>query len=129
MGVIQRYGIKYPFTSDNEENIFLDLNNSEAECIKSKVLHVIFTPKGQKIRDPEFGTNLIQFIFSQNDSITIAEVKKEISSCVSKYVPEVVFKNINVYKDEENENSIIVTIDYDVKIGNKVESTTVGVKL
>jgi len=128
MGVIQRYGIKYPFTSDNEEKMFLDVNNSEAECIKSKLLHVIFTPKGQKIRDPEFGTNLIQFIFSQNDSNTMSDIRKEISDCVSKYVPEVIFKNINVYKEDE-EKSIVVTIDYDAKIGNKVESTTVGVKL
>lgn len=128
MGVIQRYGIKYPFTSDNEEKMFLDVNNSESECIKSKLLHVIFTPKGQKIRDPEFGTNLIQFIFSQNDSNTMSDIRKEISDCVYKYVPEVIFKNINVYKEDE-EKSIVVTIDYDVKIGNKVESTTVGVKL
>jgi len=127
MGIVQRYGIKYPFTSDNEENIFLDVNNTEAEGIKSKVLHVIFTPKGQKIRDPEFGTDLIKYIFSQNDSETLSDIKKDISSSIKKYVPEVEFKNINVYKNDSNE--IIVTIDYSVKIGNKVESTTVGVKL
>lgn len=129
MGVIQRYGIKYPFTCDNEENIFLDVNETETECIKSKVLHVIFTPKGQKIRDPEFGTDLIRYIFSQNDSISLSEIKKELTTSVSKYVPDVIFKNINVYKEENNDNGIIVTVDYDVKIGNKVESTTVGVKL
>ena len=51
----QKYGIKYPFTSDNDENIFLDVNNNVTEGVQSQVLHVIFTPKGQKIRDPEFG--------------------------------------------------------------------------
>ena len=41
MGVIQKYGIKYPFTSDNDEKIFMDLNESVTEGVKSNVLHVI----------------------------------------------------------------------------------------
>ena len=125
----QKYGIKYPFTSNNEENIFLDVNETEAECVKSKVLHVIFTPKGQKIRDPEFGTDLIKFIFSPNDEYSASEIKNEISDSIKRYVPEVEFRNFNVFKDENDENSIIVTIEYGVKVGNKTEITTVGVKI
>ena len=74
----QKYGIKYPFTSNNEDNIFLDVNDTETDSVKSKVLHVIFTPKGQKIRDPEFGTDLIKYIFSPNDDYSISEIKTEI---------------------------------------------------
>jgi len=125
----QKYGIKYPFTSNNDDNIFLDVNDTEADYVKSKVLHVIFTPKGQKIRDPEFGTDLIKFIFTPNDEYSASEIKTEISESIKKYVPEVEFRNFNVFKDENNENSIIVTIEYGVKVGNKTEITTVGVKI
>ena len=58
MSKIQKYGIKYPFTSDNDEGYLLDLNETLADGVKSQVLHVIFTPKGQKLRDPDFGTDL-----------------------------------------------------------------------
>jgi len=125
----QKYGIKYPFTSNNDECIYLDLNNTESDCVKSKVLHVIFTPKGQKLRDPEFGTDLIKYIFSQKDEYTISSIKEEISESIRKYVPEVEFRNFNVYKNNEDENAIIVTIEYSIKIGNKTEVTTVGVKI
>jgi phage baseplate assembly protein W len=125
----QKYGIKYPFTSNNEDNIFLDVNDTESDCVKSKVLHVIFTPKGQKIRDPEFGTDLIKFIFTPNDEYSASDIKSEISESIKKYVPEVEFRDFNVFKDENDENSIIVTIEYGVKVGNKTEITTVGVKL
>jgi len=125
----QKYGIKYPFTSNNDDNIFLDVNDTEADCVKSKVLHVIFTPKGQKIRDPEFGTDLIKFIFTPNDEYSASEIKTEISESIKKYVPEVEFRDFNVFKDENDENSIIVTIEYGVKVGNKTEITTVGVKI
>ncbi len=129
MAVYQKYGIKYPFTSNNDDNVFLDLNNTETDDVKSKVLHVVFTPKGQKIRDPEFGTDLIKYIFSQNDEYTAGEIKDEIRTQISKYVPNVEFRGFNVYKDEEDENSIIVSIEYGVQNGNNVDVTTIGVKL
>jgi phage baseplate assembly protein W len=125
----QKYGIKYPFTSDNEDGIFLDLNDSLAEGVKSRVLHVIFTPKGQKLRDPNFGTDLIKFIFSQKDDLTINGIKTEITNQLMKYVPEVEFKDIRIYTSENNENELIVSIDYGVKNGNKMEITTVSLKL
>lgn len=125
----QKYGIKYPFTSDNDENIFLDVNNNITEGIQSQVLHVIFTQKGQKIRDPEFGTDLVKFIFSPSDSETFSEIKSEIAVQVGKYVNGVEFRDINIYRDENDNNSIIVTVEYGVKDGNKTEITNVGIKL
>jgi phage baseplate assembly protein W len=129
MSKTQKYGIKYPFTSDNDEGYFMDLNETLADGVKSRVLHVIFTPKGQKLRDPNFGTDLIKFIFSPKDSSTLGDVKNEISSQVSKYVPEVEFKDIRIYESETDEHGIIVSVEYGVKNGNKMEITTVSVKL
>lgn len=129
MGVKQKYGIKYPFTSDNNDNLYLDLNETFGDGIKSQVLHVIFTPKGQKIRDPEFGTDLIKYVFNPSIDTTFESIKREISMQVSKYVPNVEFRDITIYKDENNDNSIIVMVEYGVNIGVKTEITKVGVKL
>ena len=100
MAVYQKYGIKYPFTYNNEENIYLDVNNNVVDGVKSQVLHVLFTPKGQKLRDPEFGTNLIKYIFSHEDDSTLSGIKSEISEQIKKYVPSVDFRDIKIYKDE-----------------------------
>jgi phage baseplate assembly protein W len=129
MGVKQKYGIKYPFTTYNNEMVFMDLNDTFAEGIKSKVLHVIFTPKGSKLRDPEFGTNLVQFIFSNDEKSSLDDIKQEITAQIMKHVPQVEFRNIEIFKDEKDDNSIIVMVEYGVKKGNKTEVTTVGVKL
>ena len=72
MALTQKYGIKYPFTSDNDEGMFIDLNKTYAESIKSQVLHLIFTPKGQKLRDPNFGTDLVKYIFGPKDEATFS---------------------------------------------------------
>lgn len=128
MALTQKYGIKYPFTSNNDDGTYLDLNNTYADGIKSQVLHVIFTPKGQKLRDPEFGTDLIKYIYDQSDSETFSNVKSEISRQITKYVPSVEFRDLSIYNSEDD-NGIIVMIEYGVKKGNKTEITTVAVNL
>ena len=129
MAVTQKYGIKYPFTTDNDDGTYIDLNKSNGAGIKSQVLHVIFTPKGQKLRDPDFGTDLVKYIFSQSDSSTFGSIKGEISSQIAKYVPEVEFRDISIYNSEGDDNGIIVMVEYGVKQGNKTEVTKVAVKL
>ena len=59
----QFYGITYPFSDDSDLNTLFDMNETRLESIKSMVLHIIFTSKGQRIRQPEFGTDLIKYIF------------------------------------------------------------------
>ena len=129
MALTQRYGIKYPFSSDNLEEIYLDTNNSLTDKVKSDVLHVLFTPKGQRLRNPDFGTNLIKFIFSPSDDITFEDLKKELYTDISKYVENVIFQDISINKEDNDDNSIIVIVHYGIKKGNKIENTSVGVKL
>lgn len=129
MAITQKYGIKYPFTTDNDDGTYIDLNKTYGEGIQSQVLHVIFTPKGQKLRDPDFGTDLVKYIFSQSDSSTFGSIKGEISSQIAKYVPEVEFRDISIYNSEGDDNGIIVMVEYGVKQGNKTEVTKVAVKL
>ena len=55
MALKQRFGIKYPFSSDNLEEIYVDLNDTYTDRVKSEVLHVLFTPKGQKVMSIQNG--------------------------------------------------------------------------
>lgn len=125
----QQYGIKYPFSSENLDNVYMDTNNSYANSIKSQVVHVIFTPKGQKLRDPDFGTDLVKYIFGQKDDETLSLVKTEITRQLAKYVPAAKFLDLNIYSDEESDNGIIVSIKYSVSVGNKTDETTVAIRL
>lgn len=129
MAVTQKYGIKYPFTSDNNDGTYLDLNKTYGDGVQSQVLHVLFTPKGQKLRDPDFGTNLVRYIFNPLDGETFNDIKSEITRQINKYVPSVEFRDVTVYNSETSDNSIIVMVEYGVRNGNKMEIKTVAVKL
>lgn len=125
----QYYGIRYPFTSNDSDNFYVDVNYTLKGKVRSQLMHVIFTPKGQKIRDPEFGTDLIKFIFENNDSASWEGIKNEVASVVNKYTTNITLNDINVLKGEEDPSEVFVRIDYSVKEGNKETKDSVIAKL
>jgi phage baseplate assembly protein W len=124
----QYFGIKYPFTSDGFENYFLDLNRSKEDQVKSELLHLIFTPKRQRIRMPDFGTDLIKYIFEPNDNVSWDEVKTEIESAVTLWIPNVALNNIQVVSTDDG-HGIYVRVDYTVANGNLQTANSVVVEI
>lgn len=113
----QFYNISYPFTNNGSENYFIDLNDDLKGKVRSILMHVVFTPKGQKLRDPEFGTDLIKYIFEPDDGITFEAIKNEVSEVVSKYLKGVTIKNISVVSSKDDFREIYVRLDYSVSNG------------
>ena len=125
----QYFGISYPFTSDGFQNFYLDANSSVKDKVRSQLMHIVFTPKGQRIRNPEFGTDLIKFIFEPNDKITWESVKNEVTESVKRWATNISLNDIQIVKNEENESEIYVRLDYSVSEGNKVTNDSVVVQV
>ena len=125
----QYFGISYPFTSDGFQNFYLDANSSVKDKVRSQLMHIVFTPKGQRIRNPEFGTDLIKFIFEPNDKITWESVKNEVTESVKRWATNISLNDIQIVKNEEDESEIYVRLDYSVSEGNKVTNDSVVVQV
>ena len=121
----QYYGIKFPFTAENNDRFFIDINEGVDGKLASEILHVILTPKGTRIRMPDFGTDLIRYIFSPNDDWE--SVRNEIVSSVAKYVHGVTVTDINVTSEEDN--NIYIDILYQYEKGNIIEEKRLAVRL
>lgn len=121
----QLFGIKYPFTHDDYQNFFVDANTTEKDKVRSQIMHVIFTPKGQRIRMPEFGTDLIKYIFSPNDSESWESVKNEITSSVQRFVPNVILNDVRVVQSDDDRAEIFVRMDYTIKEGNRITKDSI----
>ena len=122
----QYYDIKFPFTCNNLEGFFIDLNKTVVDKKESEILHVLLTPKKTRIRKPDFGTDLIKFIFEPSDDLSWSEVETEILSNVNKYVSGVNVQHVEV-RDIEHE--LYVSIAYQISTGNKTENKEMVVKL
>ena len=126
----QFYGIKYPFSEESERLTFFDLDETKSEGIRSKILHIIFTPKGQRLRRPDFGTNLLKFIFEPNDGETWDRIKEEIRQQISLYLPEVIFNDIAILRNtDDGEHSIFVQVDYSVQSNGEITENKTLVRI
>ena len=125
----QYFDIKFPFTSNNVEGFFVDLNETIADKVLSEILHVILTSKGTRLRMPDFGTDLISYIFEMNDEKEWPRVKSEIQECVSKYVPRVVINDVSVLRGEGEDNTLLLNLNYSVISGLTEENNELVVKL
>ena len=124
----QNYGIKYPFTYDNEEQVYLDLNETYEQSIQAQILHVIFTPKKQKIRDPEFGSDLVKYLYEPSDATTFDKIKAQIRSDISARVPNVTFDDMQII-DSVDDHTKIVSILYTITKGNVQTQNNVAIKI
>jgi phage baseplate assembly protein W len=78
---------------------------------------LIFTPTGQRLRNPQFGSNLVKMLFMPNDELTQSEIKEELNSSIKKFIPIVNIKNIDGKVDESG-RGYVLHIDYGISEGN-----------
>ena len=105
--------INFPF-KDSQEGFFLDLNDNDDNAVKADLIHLILTRKGERFYKPDFGTNLLQFIFEPNDNITLSDIKREVNETVKKYLPNLTINDVIVEPSAESEYAATVRIDYTV---------------
>jgi phage baseplate assembly protein W len=109
----QFINIVYPF-QNSQEGFLLDLNNTDAGAIKADLMHLILTQKGQRLYLPDFGTDLMKYIFEPNDGLILSEIKMNIKETVKKYIPNLSVNEVLVTRDEINEHRATIRIDYTI---------------
>jgi hypothetical protein len=108
--------INFPF-KDSKQGFFLDLNSTDNEAIKADLLHLLLTRKGQRLYLPDFGTDLLKFIFEPEDGITFEAIKSEISNEINKYLPSLQMDDLLIEESPDNEYAVVVTIQYTITDG------------
>jgi phage baseplate assembly protein W len=108
--------IKFPF-KDSVKGFFLDMTNDDISAIKSDLMHLLLTNKGERYYLPDYGTNLKKHLFNPNDGITHSEIKEEISDAVKKYIPNLLITNLKVDYRSDNAYYADVRVDFLIQDG------------
>ena len=125
----QYYGIKFPFTISKQDGFFVDLNSDLKDKVASEIAHVILTQKGTRLKMPDFGTDLIKYIFEPSDTSEWNTVESDIRRAVGQYVSNATIQSVEVKRDESEDHSIYLDIMYAIKKGNKEENNRAVIKL
>ena len=91
----QKYGITFPF-KDSQEGLFLSTNSLPDNEVRSNLMHLILTLKGSRYFLPDFGTNLMKYIFEPLDDGTKKIIKKEIREAVKTFIPNLQITKVDV---------------------------------
>jgi phage baseplate assembly protein W len=105
--------IEFPF-QDSNDGFFLNMNSIDSKAIRSDLMHLILTRKGERLYNPEFGTDLLRFIFEPNDASTYSDIKLDIQTTVKRFIPNLSVDDVTVEASEDFEYKAKVRIDYTI---------------
>ena len=117
------YNIKFPFKDDNELNAFIETNQVSKDAYSSNLLLLLLTQKGERYYEPDYGTNLLKFIFEPNDQLTANDVEDELKNTVALYIPSLKITSVSFNWDTDedgfsiSENQLNVNIKFTYEEG------------
>jgi phage baseplate assembly protein W len=103
--------LDFPF-KESPKGYYLNMTTTDSEDVRSSLMHLLLTNKGERFMMPEFGTNLIKYIFEPKDSKTITDLKLEISEAINKFIPNLQLNDIIIEDSVLSEYMVTIKIDY-----------------
>lgn len=117
--------IDFPF-KDSKKGFYFALNNTDTDAIRSDLMHLLLTNKGERLYLPDFGSDLRKYIFEPNDQITHDKIKDSLNESIKKYIPNLIVNEIT-FENDEIEELIIVKLRYTVTEGTFSSSDTIEI--
>ena len=113
-------GVSLPF---NGPGIFKSTYTTKDQ-IKSNLVNLLLTDTGERIMNPNFGTNLKRFLFEGITDSSLDLLKNNILISILNYISEITVTNIILVPDTDN-NLINLTIEYYLNISQTPDQVTV----
>jgi phage baseplate assembly protein W len=110
-------GISLPF---NASGVF-PKTFSTKDQIKSNLINLLLTYKGERIENPEFGADLPRLLFEPISDSTFYKIENQILTNVGIYIPEITVLNIEINPDTDN-NTILIKIEYKLNISGQQDN-------
>ena len=110
------YNIKFPIEDDGVKNKFLQTTSTTKKALGSNLLLLLLTQKGERYYMPDYGTNLLKFIFEPNDDDTIEDVKEDLKRTVATYIPQLTIDRVVFSRNEDIDGNPIGENELSIKI-------------
>ena len=112
------YNITFPLNDDVSTNTYFLMSKVTKDAFSSDLLLLLLTSKGERYYEPDYGTDLLKYIFEPNDNLDANDIEQEIKKTVSTYIPALTINSVtfNWLTDDEgnpiSENQVNVNIKF-----------------
>ena len=114
-------GVSLPF---NDPSGPFNKTYSTKEQIKSNLINLLLTNKGERVFNPEFGADIRRVLFEGITKDTSALIQNLITTNVNYFIPEVNVVDVVVEPNEDN-NSYNIILKYSLVISGTADQITV----
>lgn len=97
--------------------------------VRDSIRIILLTNQRERLRLPEFGGNLAQFLFEPNTVTTRHQIQERISRALAQWEPRVAVESVTVEPDPADVEAAIATIQYRLVATQARERVSVGVSL
>lgn len=108
-------GFKFPIQVDERTGRMATV--SYEEDIQEAIKIILMTRKGERLRNPQFGCGIHDYIFASLDYTTISAMKREIEIALVQWEPRIENINVSIHTDQR-EGRILIEIGYVVRSTN-----------
>lgn len=115
--------IDFPFR-DSDNGFYFKMNKTDKDAIRSDLLHLLLTNKGERLYLPDFGSDLKKYIFEPNDTITHDQIRDNLNDTIKLYIPNLLINDIS-FRNDDIEELIIVELTYTVTEGAFASTDTI----
>jgi phage baseplate assembly protein W len=115
-------GVSLPFNGPSGP---FNSTYSTQDQIKSNLLNLLLTNKGERVFNPEFGADLGVALFEGINENIIGTITDLINTNVAIFVPEVQVTNVAVDINTPDSNTVSVTVEYKIRISGREDQITV----
>lgn len=93
--------------------------------VRMSLEQILQTRRGERVMRPNFGCNIIQFVFENNNDLLTQLLRAEVASAIAKWEPRARLNFVNVTKDADN--LVTILINYTVVTTGNLGSFSVDV--
>ena len=103
-------GVEFPL--DFSVDGFLRKTKTIRQQVKSNIRNLLLTSKGERVFQPNFGSDLKILLFEQISPESLSNVENSIRQSLSTWLPYVRVVNVVVVEDDRNPNQVLVSLEY-----------------
>ena len=103
-------GVRFPL--DHSQEGFFYKTKTILDQAKSNMRNLLLTSLGERVRQPEFGSTLMDVVFNQGPDVE-NDIDEAIREAVSNWLPYVIINEISMFQQG---NQVDVSIDFSVSL-------------
>jgi len=107
-------GLTLPLSHDSSFGFF-QTTQTLLEQAKYNIRNLLLTRKGERIGNPEFGSNLHLLVFEQETADMESRIEEAIMEAITSQLPYVTVHSIESSSDQMNRNTYIVNLQFSIE--------------